>query len=244
MTIVFTKPSTGDIKVSVPPFPLRYNNKERCFAFQADGFIRDENDNPIYPDAAIVGLSHFYGELRTREDEASKEVTPITEKIWVLYWIVLPSAKNKHEFLPVGSLIATYLVTKAQQNFEKHMAVVQNSGKALYEVVTTFKPAKYETKNRKGIDTLEFAIVDDAKVDKATKDYMKKVAAWIEGEGKDIVAKIGETAYDGNLVPISGNATIDAAAIAQYHALKKTTPSTLLLSANTDDGDFDTTVDV
>jgi len=243
MTIVFTKPSTGDIKVSVPPFPSRYNNKERCFAFQADGFIRDENENPIMPDAAVVGLSHFYGELRTREDEQTKEVTPITEKIWVLYWIVLPTAKNKHEFLPVGNLIATYLVTKAQQNFEKHMAVVQNSGKALYEVVTTFKPAKYETKTRKGIDTLEFAIVDDAKVDKATKEYMKKVAAWIEGEGRDVVSKIGEQAYDGSLVPISGNATIDAAAISQYHALKGNAP--VMLSAAVDDGaDFDTTVDV
>lgn len=243
MTIVFEKPSTGDIKVSVPPFSLRYNNKERCFAFQTDGFIRDENDNPIYPDAAVVGLSHFYGELRTREDEQTKEVTPITEKIWVLYWIVLPTPKNKHEFLPVGSLIATYLVTKAQQNFEKHMAVVQNSGKALYEVVTTFKPAKYETKNRKGIDTLEFAVVDDAKVDKTTKDYLKKVAAWIEGEGKGIVSKIGEQAYDGNLVPITGNATIDAVAISQYHALKGGSPN--LLSAAVDDGsDFDTTVDV
>lgn len=243
MTIVFEKPSTGDIKVSVPPFPLRYNNKERCFAFQADGFIRDENDNPIYPDAAIVGLSHFYGELRTREDEQTKEVAPITEKIWVLYWIVLPSPKNKHEFLPVGSLIATYLVTKAQQNFEKHMAVVQNSGKALYEVVTTFKPAKYETKNRKNIDTLEFAVVDDAKVDKTTKEYLKKVAAWIEGEGKDIVSKIGEQAYDGNLVPISGNATIDAVAIAQYHALKGNAPA-MLSAAIDDSADFDTTVDV
>jgi hypothetical protein len=243
MTIVFAKPSTGDIKVSVPPFPLRYNNKERCFAFQADGFIRDENENPIMPDAAIVGLSHFYGELRTREDEQTKEVTPITEKIWVLYWIVLPSPKNKHEFLPVGSLIATYLVTKAQQNFEKHMAVVQNSGKALYEVVTTFKAGKYETKNRKGIDTLEFVVVDDAKVDKTTKEYLKKVATWIEGEGKDIVSKIGEQAYDGSLVPISGNATIDAAAIAQYHALKGNAP--VMLSAAVDDGaDFDTTVDV
>lgn len=239
MTIVFTKPSTGDIKVSVPPFPLRYNNKERCFAFQADGFIRDENENPIMPDAAVVGLSHFYGELRTREDEQTKEVTPITEKIWVLYWIVLPTAKNKHEFLPVGNLIATYLVTKAQQNFEKHMAVVQNSGKALYEVVTTFKPAKYETKTRKGIDTLEFAIVDDAKVDKATKEYMKKVAAWIEGKGRDVVSKIGKQAYDGSLVPISGNATIDAAAISQYHALKGNAPVMLSAAA-----DFDTTVDV
>ena len=243
MTIVFAKPSTGDIKVSVPPFPLRYNNKERKFAFQADGFIVDENGNGIMPDTAIIGLSHFYGELRTREDDVSKEITPITEKIWVLYWIVLPSAKNKHEFLPVGSLIATYLITKAQQNFEKHMAVVQNSGKALYEVVTSFKPSKYETKNRKGIDTLEFFVVEDAKVDKPTKEYLKKVALWIENEGKDVVSKIGDVAYDGNLVAITGNGTIDASAIAQFHAAKGGTPNLLSASVTTDD-DFDTTVDV
>jgi hypothetical protein len=243
MTLVFSKPSTGDIKVTVPPFPLRYNNKERCFAFQADGFVKNDEGNPIMPDAALVGLSKFYGELRPRTDEASGEKSLITEQIWVLYWVVLPSPKNKHDFLPVGSLVATYLVTKAQQNIEKYMAIVQNSGKALYEVVTSFKAAKYSTANRKDIDTLEFFTVDDAKVDKATKEFVKKVAAWIEGEGTEIVSKIGSEAYDGNLVPISGNRTIDDAAISQYHALKGGVPN-LLSAAIADDSDFDTTVDV
>ncbi len=242
MTIVFSKPSTGDIKVTVPPFPLRYNNKERCFAFQADGFVKNEDGNPIMPDAAIVGLSKFYGELRPRTDDSTGEKNLITEQIWVLYWIVLPTAKNKHDFLPVGSLVSTYLVTKAQQNFEKYVAIIQNNGKALYEVVTSFKPAKYSTANRKDIDTLEFVTVDDAKVDKATKDYLKKVAAWIEGEGREIVSKIGEQAYDGNLIPISGNAIIDAAAIAQYHQIKGGSPT--LLPPSNDDADFDTTIDV
>ena len=243
MTLVFSKPSTGDIKVSTPPFSLRFNNKERCFAFQADGFIKNDDGNPIMPDAALVGLSKFYGELRSREDEKTKITSPISEQVWVLYWIVLPSAKNKHDFLPVGSLIATYLVTKAQQNLEKYLAIVQNSGKALYEVVTSFKPSKYSTKNRNDIDTLEFYSVESAKIDKPTKDFMVKVAAWIEGEGKAIVAEVGSIAYDGNLVAITGNRTIDESAINQYHSLKGGA-SNLLSAAVVDDSDFDTTVDV
>jgi len=244
MTHVFTKPSNGEIKVAIPPFPLRFNNKERCFAFQADGFVRNEDDNAIMPDAALVGLSKFYGELRPRTDEQTKVKSLITEQIWVLYWVVLPSPKNKHDFLPVGSLVATYLVTKAQQNIEKYMAIVQNSGKALYEVVTSFKPAKYNSSNRNDIDTLEFYTVESAKVDKTTKDFLVKIATWLDNGGRAEVDAVGSVAYDGNLVAITGNNLIDAAAITQYHAVKGGTPPNLLsASANTDD-DFDTTVDV
>jgi hypothetical protein len=247
MTQVFEKPSTGDIKVNIPPFPLRYNNVQKMFAYQADGFVVNEDGAGIFPDAVLVGYSSFYGTLRTTEilqDDGSKLKELKTERIYSLYWIPLPTAKNKHELIPVGSVVATSLVTKAQSNLEKYIATVQNNGKAVYEVVTAFKASAYSTSNRSSIPTLDFKDNSEAFAkDKAVTEYLAKVAVWIESDaGRQQLMQLGSQAYEGNLIPYANGQLLNA--INEFNRLTgATTPPIRLIEGDAIDMDHSDDID-
>jgi hypothetical protein len=205
---IFAAPSTSGIKVTKPPYALRINNKDRVFTFGPDNKIETEDGTAILPDACIIGIEHFWGHLRDsiETDGGITTNTPKLEDIDILYWIALPSAKNKHGLLPLNTVIATPLVTKAQSSLQAYTAKVENSDRALHGVVTNFKFTSYDTSNHKKIPTLDFFVNETVCKEPKVAEALKAIAVWVATpDAQEQLHEVSTQAWMGTLVRLSSD---------------------------------------
>jgi hypothetical protein len=195
--IVFKTPTKADVIVTEPPYSLRYDAKDAAFKFGFDDYIRNEEGQSILPWAVFVGYSQFYGELRQKTDPATGEVSMIEEEIDFLYWVPLKSPRNQHPLIPQHGLVRTAIVTKSRDNIKRHFATLQNKGLSPAHCVSSFIPAKYDTKNRKGVGCLNFTEVLSEKLSKDELASLKVISAWVEANYDSLLEIISQPYENG-----------------------------------------------